>query len=220
MILSLTRQSMTNRLLLLATGLFIFLAFTTPPAQCAAAAATSPTLSCDQDPCLFKLSGRILELNFGGNRIRCRSIAGGGQIRQISGSMVLDFENCREHVTVLGFRCSSTAQQTGPVRTNTLGAQLMRGTENVPKIVFLGLRVSFKCAGVLKFSNEGFLVGHLDRRQCNNKASEYALAPVLFAHGAIGSEPFYDIYTNADKRTYKIPGPWQMEFRRGATLRC
>jgi hypothetical protein len=211
---------MTRPLSHLAAGLFVVLAVTAPAVDASPVRADGPTLTCHQIPCTYSVSGGAVGLNFAGVGVRCRSIAGGGQLREAAGSAVFEVGDCREAVTGLGFRCSSPMLAPGHMRTGRLGAQLMRGSGNTPKIEFLGLRVSFRCANVLKFSIEGFLVGHLDRRQCNMEARKLALAPVLFAHGQIGSAPFYDVYTDADEKSYQLPGPWPMEFRRPVTLAC
>jgi hypothetical protein len=96
----------------------------------------------------------------------------------------------------------------------------MRGTGDAPKIVLLELRVSFACADALRFGIEGFLVGHIGHSNCGKEALSYPVAPVLFAHGRIASEPAYDVYVDDDKKTYKLPTPWQMNFGQSATLRC
>ena len=177
-------------------------------------------LQCGQDPCFFRLSGQALELNFGGSRIRCPAVTGQGSFNRLNGLSVLNFQNCRERVTVFNFRCSSSVARVGPVHTSPMGMQLKWGAEKAPKIVFLGLRAKFRCAQALNFYVEGFLIGHLNRAQCNTKSSEYPIEPVLFAHGGIGNEPAYDIYVDANAKTYKVPTPWQMKFRQQVTVRC
>jgi|SRR3954465_7390951 len=184
------------------------------------ATANSPTLKCGEGPCPFSLSGGPVEMNFGGSQIRCEVISGRGELGQASGQTTIDLENCREGVTVFGLRCGSWPQPNGLVQTGALGTQLMRGTGSVPKLMLLGLRVSFNCANVLPFTIEGFLVGHLDRGNCNRESSRYLLEPVLFAHGHIGSEPVYDVYVAPHRRTYKIAALWRMKFRHSVTLRC
>ena len=190
------------------------------PASSASATGRQPALGCERAPCLFKLSGRVLELNFGGSRIRCLAVTGRGSFSRLNGSSVLELRNCRERVTVFGFRCSSSVGQVGPVRTSRMGTEVKWGSGKVPKVVFLGLRARFKCGQSLNFYVEGFLVGHLDREDCNSRSSAYLLEPVLFAHGGIGNEPAYDISVDANARTYKVPTPWQMKFERDVTLTC
>ena len=189
-------------------------------ASSGSAVARTPAFQCRSASCLFKLSGRALELNFGGSRIRCASVTGKGSFDRVSGSSVLDLQGCREGVTVFGFRCSDSVARGGPVRTAPMGTEVKWGSEKEPKVVFLGLRATFRCSGAMSFYVEGFLVGHLDRSQCNGGASEYQLEPVLFAHGGIGNEPAYDIYVDANVETYKVPTPWQMQFGRDVTLEC
>ena len=121
---------------------------------------------------------------------------------------------------MFNFRCSSSAAQLGPVHTSLMGTELRLGTGKVPKVMFLELRATFRCSRALKFYVEGFVVGHLDRARCNTKSSKYQIEPVFFAHGGIGDEPAYDVYVHADSKTYKVPDPWQMKFRKEAALRC
>lgn len=180
----------------------------------------SPALTCGQTQCPFDLKGRSLELSFGGSRIRCEEVSGRGELNQSAGHAKLKLENCREGITVFGLRCGSGARPRGPALPSVLGAQLMRGTGDVPKLTFLGLRASFNCADIMHFKVEGFLVAHLEQRDCGRHDPSFALAPVLFAHGSIGSQPAYDVYTARDKKTYRIPAPWRMRFGRSATLRC
>jgi len=159
-------------------------------------------------------------MNFGGSRLRCEAISGHGQLRRSVGHTTADLEGCREGITGFALRCGGQAHPNGPVQTSALGTQLMRGPERVPKLALLGLRVSFDCAEVLRFTVEGFLVGHLDHADCDRPSTSYSFAPVLFAHGYIYSEPAYDIYVASHRKTYKIPVPWQMGFRSSAMLRC
>jgi hypothetical protein len=209
-----------NRTLLLRVSILIAPALIVLLASPGMASTRIPALKCGPDPCLFKLSGHAVELNFGGNRIRCRMVTGLGSLDRRSGSSLLILKNCRERVTVFNFRCSNSKAHVGTVHTSPMGTELRPGADQDPKIVFLGLRATFRCARVMKFYVEGFLVGHLDRSQCNAKRFEYPIEPVLFAHGGIGSEPAYDIYVDANTETYKVPTPWQMRFRHNVTLEC
>jgi hypothetical protein len=159
-------------------------------------------------------------MNFGGSHIRCEAISGRGALEGSSGQADLELRRCREGVTVFGFRCGSGAQPRGPAHSSALGAQLMRGTDNAPKVMFLGLRASFNCADVMHFKVEGFLAGHIDRKACGRARSRLPLALVLFAHGSIGSQPAYDVYVSRDRKTYEISDPWQMRFSHSVTLRC
>lgn len=145
---------------------------------------------------------------------------GHGSLNRLSGLSILEFGSCREQVTVFSFRCTSSPAQGGPVRTSALGTQYRWAAGNAPKIEFLTLRAKFKCAGALEFYLEGFLIGRLNRGQCNSKSSEYRLEPLLIAHGGIGNGPAYDVYVDAEVDTFRLPTPWWMTFRQDVMLDC
>lgn len=185
------------------------------------AADRPPELQCSTFPCPYTLSGGTLELNFGASRVKCLAVAGNGQYRTPTiGVTALELDECREQVTVFHFRCSSTGQPNRPARTNPLQTQVMTGAGGEPKLQFMNTRLSLVCAGALRFHVEGYLISHIDQQQCNSRDSKYQVEPVLFAHGRIGSGPLYDVYVDSDDSTYRVPGPWRMQFSHNVILRC
>jgi hypothetical protein len=136
-----------------------------------------------------------------------------------TGMMVLVLRNCRERVTILGFRCGSDGGAAGEVDLGTLEAQMTTAGDAL-RLKLLGLRSTFACAGSLRVQLEGYFLGHIGRRLCNVRASELPLEGVLFAHGKFGSEPFYDVYVGSGRHSYKIPAPWRLHFHHKATFSC
>jgi hypothetical protein len=158
--------------------------------------------------------GGAVDLNFGGSRIRCGSVAGTGEHRTATtGQTMIEFQECRERVTVLNLRCRSG-------RSRQLGTHIITGPEGESRVKVLGLRMAFSCADIPNFNLEGYLVGDLERGRCDPKGTEYRLPPVLFAHAQMGSGPLYDVYVDFDHDTYEIRPPWRMKFNRSVAPSC
>lgn len=173
-----------------------------------------PRVSCRMYPCSFSLIGGPLELNFGGSRLRCNTVAGSGRyITEIIGITVIELRGCRESVTVLNLRCH-------PAPSSRLGTHIRMGPEKSVRMKLLGLRLSFSCAEALVFRLEGYLIGDLARRQCNTPTAHYLLPAVLFAHAQLRNSPPYDVYVRANRNTYRIRPSWRMKFSEDVTISC
>jgi hypothetical protein len=196
----------------LLSGMVAVVVVSLVPAAAAAEASRGPDLNCDEVPCSYSLTGGRVELSFGGNRIRCSSVGGNGHFKaETTGPTVLELQGCREHVTVIQFRCHRSAASVHPVRSSPLGTHLVEGG-GLSRLKFLGLRMSFACAGIPSFNVEGYLVGRLGRPECTDGAGGYLLSPILFAHGQMGAGPIYDVYVDAERKTYGIHPPWRIRF--------
>jgi len=187
---------MNKKLMLLAAGTLIALAFAALPALASAGEYEAHCVGAHE--CVGEITGGALSLvSDNGDTITCSAVGGTTRFTTTTttGTDNLHLSGCREHVTFFTFQCNSAGAAAGTISVSNLTYHLISlehgGT--TPGIKFTNISVTYECTGFSKKTMTGSLVGHLESASCNTETKTHS---VTFEQGATtGSQKYKQVTT-------------------------
>jgi len=164
---------MNKKLMLLAAGVLSALAFAALPAL---ASADEFAQDCEGAvECTGTIAGGVSELeNSAGERIRCTGVNGSASFPSTvtTGSVSLNFTECREQVTFFKFKCNSEGAAAGEIKVGLFTYHIINlehTPTTTPGIKITNINVTIECTGFAKKTVTGKVIGEIEEASsiCN-----------------------------------------------------
>jgi hypothetical protein len=205
---------MNKKLMLLATGALIALAFAALPAV---SSAGEYTLDCELGvgkTCTGTFAGGARTVSNANNEtVTCTALTGTATAKggTSTGTVELDFTGCRETITIFKFACNSAGKPAGTVATGNLVTHLVNLAESpgsTPGVSVTNANVTFECTGFLNKTVTGSILLHIEKPNCGTYQASHSATSTETSHGqqkfkqVTGTGPILDLISSNHNGTY------------------